>query len=281
MPEPSLTRDEVARTLRELRAASGLTVTEAAAAAGIAQSTLTRYEKGRFLPPRKAIEALIKAYKPDRATRGRLLGATREQQPRYKRVVMHRGAAAAQVQIGDLERHAVRQLTFTPTIVPGLLQSERYMRALAGAGLSGDKLEEWVRNRVARQGVLTEPGHDITQVITFGALLWGAGSAEVMRDQLDRLAELSRLRSVEVGIVPPARPTGVFPLHGFDFYELPGGSRRVIVGTHGGVVTIDDQRGVDEYLALWQQLRDAAVFGDEARALLTEISDRWYLGGAG
>ena len=276
MPEPSLTAAEVAATLRDLRAAAGLTVVDAAKAAGIAQSTLTRYEGGKYVPPRKAVEALLRVYKPDRATRTRLLGATREQQPHYKRVVMHRGAAAAQVKIGDLERQAVAQYTFTPTIVPGLLQTERYMRALAGAGLSGAKLESWVTARLERQQVLREDSHAFDQIITTGALLWCAESPEAMREQLAHLGALSELPGVRIGVVPPARPASVFPLHGFDVYELPGGKRTVIVGTHGGVVTITDQRGVDEYLTLWQQLVDAAVFDEDARALLGDIAARFY-----
>lgn len=276
MSNPSLTAAEVAATLRDLRAAAGLTVVDAAKAAGIAQSTLTRYEGGKYVPSRAAIEALLAVYRPDRATRGRLLGASRESQPRYKRVVMHRGAAAAQLRIGDLERRAVRQLTFTPTMVPGLLQTERYLRAIAASGVPAHELDAWLAARLDRQTVLREPGHDFEQIVTTGALLWCADSADAMREQLQHLAALAELPGVRIGVVPPGRPASVFPLHGFDVYELADGKRAVIVGTHGGVVTITDQRGVAEYLTLWQQLVDVAVFDAEARELLEELADRWY-----
>lgn len=275
MPEPSLTAAEVAALLRDLRTAAGLTVVDAAKAAGIAQSTLTRYEGGKFVPKRDALEALVAVYRPDRATRTRLLGGAREAQPRYRRVVMHRGAAAAQIRIGDLERDAVRQLTVTPTMVPGLLQTERYMRAIAGTGLAGDELEQWVRNRLDRQRVLEQPGHEFVQVVTAGALLWCAGSADVMREQFERLGEVAALPSVQLGVIPPARPAAAFPLHGFDVYEFSTGRRQIIVGTHGGVVTITDQQGVDEYMALWSQLVELADFDNDAASTLAELFG-WY-----
>lgn len=275
MTDPPLDRTEVGAELRRLRLAAGLTLVQAAAEAGIAQSTLTRYELGRFDPPTKAVRALLAQYRPDRADRTRLLAATREHQPRYKRVVMHRGAAASQLSIGELERRSVRIRTFSPTVVPGLLQTEAYMRAFAADALDPDALTEWVTNRLARQRPLESTGRRIEQIVTAGALLWGVGGPEVMRGQIDHLVELTRRDDLRVAVIPPGTPTTVLPLHAFDIYDLDDGGTQVHFGTHGGTVTITDDRGVAEYAELFDRLDARAVESDDALPVLRDLG-AWY-----
>lgn len=270
MSDPA--RDDAARTLRTLREDAGLTLVDVAARVGVSQSSLTRYEQGRFAVPEQVLAKLVELYRPDRETRRRLLGGAREKQPRYKRIVMHRGARAAQVRIGQIERDSVRQHTFTPTVVPGLLQTERYMRALAGSGLAPGKVDGWVQARLDRQRILDQPGHEFEQIITAGALLWGLGGREVMLEQLDRLADLTAHPAISLGVIPPSAAVEVVPLHAFDVYEDERGRRQVIFSTHGGLVTITDEQGVAEYMSLLERLRPAALSGDDARRVLGVVA---------
>lgn len=274
MPEPSLTREEVARTLRELRAASGMRAADAAKTAGMSQSTLSRYEGGKFLPPEKAIRALLDVYRPTQATSRRLLDAARERQPTYRQVIQHGGASTAQQRRDDAEQNARRIVTFSPLMVPGLLQTENYMRGFAGPAVPD--VDRWVTNRRKRQERIDDPGgRDILQILTAGALTWNIGGDATMREQIAHLAAVATAGRIRLGVIPVGVPATVLPMHAWDMLEDARGRRTVHFGTHGGVVTITDARAVDEYVSLLAELEALAVFGGDAAATLADLA-RWY-----
>ncbi|MGH3924564.1 MAG: DUF5753 domain-containing protein [Pseudonocardiaceae bacterium] len=182
---------------------------------------------------------------------------------------MDRGAGAAQRRIGRIEAASQRVATFHPAMIPGLLQTAAYTRAVFEQGISGAALDEVVAARLDRQKLLTEPGRHFDQVLTEGALRWHAHSPEVMADQMDHITALTRLPGARIGVIPWATPVRVFPMHGFDIYD----QRAAIVGTWTATALLTDQRDVTRYLNLFQELQNLATFGDEVREILARIAD--------
>ncbi|WP_219416428.1 helix-turn-helix domain-containing protein [Pseudonocardia nigra] len=261
--------DELSRTLRKLRKDAELPSAEAARRAEIGQATLSRYETGKFVPTPQTVAALATVYEAPAAMRRRLIAMATDLRAEHRRVVMHRGAANFQERVGRIEASSKHVGTFQPTVVPGLLQTEEYMRALFGSGLTGDELDRAVANRLQRQTLLGEPGHEFTQIITAGALLWCAGGPEIMIGQIERLIEVTRLDGVRLGIVPPRTPATVFPLHGFDVYD----ERAVIVGTIAATALLTEPPDVAAHMKMLRKLEELAAFGAEARRVLTEVAE--------
>ena len=130
----------------------------------------------------------------------------------------------------DLESAATLIRTYEGQLVPGLLQTEDYMRAvIGGANLdeSPEEAERRVALRMARQTLLTRPdGPRLWAVIDEAALRRPVGSPEVMRGQLARLIDAAKLGSVVLQILPllaGAHPgmVGAFSILRFADVELP------------------------------------------------------------
>lgn len=90
-----------------------------------------------------------------------------------------------------------------PTMVPGLLQTEDYARAIFSAGGSSD-VDSLVATRMARQEVVSRPNPPLVLVLLDeGAIDRPVGGRrEVMSDQLGRLLDVSALPHVMLRIVP-------------------------------------------------------------------------------
>lgn len=259
--------DELSHTLRQLRYAAGMTSVAAARTAGIGQAALSRYETGRFVPTPARLDQLLAAYSAPAQVRDRLHAIVQNLRAENRRVVVHRkNAPAFQRRIRDIEASAAHVATFHPTIVPGILQTEAYMRALI-ASADPDVADGVITARVERQRLLGAPGHSWTQIVTAGALLWCARSAKIMIEQIDRIIEASHLDGVQIGIIPARRPVAVFPLHGFDLYD----DRTVIVGTLATTAVLTDPADVELHIDMLAALAEAADFGDLARTTLAEL----------
>jgi hypothetical protein len=105
-----------------------------------------------------------------------------------------------------LEAGASSMLTWEPVIVPGLLQTEAYIRALMLTGRSSDpphEIDRRVRLRLTRQGRLTERRPlEFAAVIDESVVRRVVGGEEVMAEQLRHLIEMAQLPNVTLQIVP-------------------------------------------------------------------------------
>jgi transcriptional regulator with XRE-family HTH domain len=261
--------DELSRTLRELRHAADLSSTAAADAAGIGQAALSRYETGRFVPTPARLDALLAVYQPPDTVRERLHAIVTGLRAENRRVVVHRrGAPAFQRRIRDIEAASTHVVTFQPTVVPGILQTPAYLRALT-TRVDPTIAEGVIAARLQRQALLGAPGHRFTLIITAGALLWCAADAPTMIEQIDHIITASRLDGVRVGVIPACRPATVFPLHGFDVYD----EHAVIVGTLATTAVITDADDVALHLDVLRRLEPLADYDDAARSTLATIRD--------
>lgn len=84
---------------------------------------------------------------------------------------------------------------------------------------------------------------------------------------LDRLASLTGLDTVELGIVPFAAPLKIHPANGFWIYD----DRLVIAEDWHAELWIDDTDSVAVYQRTWNLLRESAVFGTEAQRVIAQV----------
>lgn len=105
----------------------------------------------------------------------------------------------------DAEASAICINSYESTLIPGLLQTEAYMRAQIGGTvppLDDETIEERVTARLHRQEKLThKPYTQFGFVVCEFALRGMVGGREVMKDQLRHLLDAGRLRNVEIQVL--------------------------------------------------------------------------------
>jgi transcriptional regulator with XRE-family HTH domain len=154
----------------------------------------------------------------------------------------------------DLESAATLIRSYEGQFIPGLLQTDGYMRAVVHGGdldQSSDEVGRRVRLRMARQIVLTrEQPPRLWAVVDEAALRRPVGGREVMRGQLERLIEATKLPNVTLQVLPfeaGAHPAmlGAFSILRFADRALPD----VVYLEHlTNAVYVDKRDEVERYL---------------------------------
>src|SRR5699024_2215149 len=119
----------------------------------------------------------------------------------------------------DLEAEAEEIRWVQAEVIPGLLQTEDYIRAIHAENLSPteapDEIENHITNRIRRRDVLHRDNPlNASFVLSESCLYREFGSPEVMRAQLHHLIELAQTRNVQIQILPYRSKT---PISGVSF----------------------------------------------------------------
>jgi len=276
-------KDELSRTLHELRVAAGLSTRQAGALAGFSQSKISRIEQGRNVPTEDDVVALAGVYllgeRADAAAQRRLVELARDIRAEHRPVVMVRSKGRPdlfQQRLARIEAASAHVRSFAPTAVTGLLQTESYMRSLiAERDLPADRVDAFVRARLQRQAGLGSSGREFTIITTEGALGWRLGSRTEMADQISHVADLvGRYPGVRVGVIPWGAAADRLVLHGWDIYD----ERAVCYGTADATAILTEPRDVARYLELHASIETMAVWDAEAREVLAHLVARYQSG---
>jgi transcriptional regulator with XRE-family HTH domain len=264
--------DELSTILRQLRRDADLSGMEAAERAGFSQPKISRFETGRQVPTPDQVRTLARVYRAPAEARRRLLELAGDlrAETRPARAILSHGAHHMQQRLGRLDQASARIRMFVPTLVPGPLQTPAYVRAIGSRDMNGEQLEQFVAARIARQATL-DTDREFVMVVTEGALRWHVGGPEVMAEQLQHVADQLDRPNLHLGVIPWTRPVHAPALHSFDIYD----ARAVVVGTETATAIITDPRDVADYEHRFDGYASAAVFGNEARAVLARIADEY------
>ncbi|MGS2809252.1 MULTISPECIES: DUF5753 domain-containing protein [Nocardia] len=178
------------------------------------------------------------------------------------------GLETLQRSLIDIEAETKYQRSHSPEILPGLVQTLDYARAIltkcsAALGLPDDS-EATATARMQRQAVLDAPGHRFHLLIGEAALRRTVGSHAIMAAQIRQLGDILTTRdNVEIGIIPlDAEFIGQA-----DNFVIHDETAVAIETVTGSVETT----GADEIalaLRTFDLLADQAFYGEHARALL-------------
>ncbi|UDM05429.1 helix-turn-helix domain-containing protein [Streptomyces longhuiensis] len=262
-------REALGARLRELRVEAGLDGKSLAELLGWQRSKVSRLQNGRQTATDEDVEAWAGAVGvPEQAAelKARLRGL--ESQQRHWRRQLSSGHAPVQDRYVVEYRRTATMRGYEATVIPGLFQTPAYARQLltqnAELMRSPRDTDAAVQARMRRQEVLYEPGK------LFRVLLWEAalhavvGTREVMAGQLDRLAGLIGMSTVELGIVPLGAPMPLTPKHGFWIFD----EERVVVETINTELQYDSADDLALYGRTWDQLDQAAARGHQAHRLI-------------
>ncbi|MEU3413725.1 MULTISPECIES: helix-turn-helix domain-containing protein [unclassified Streptomyces] len=207
---PAVRRRKLGAELRTLRSDAGLTSGEAARLVGWHQSKVSRIETGASGVKPADLRLLLDAYGVrDRHLRELLLilAGSEETSGRNRWWHAYRGVLPPTYRdFISLESQASAMRTLETTVVPGLLQTAEYARAVTRAAvkdLDEDRLDTLVEVRLARQDVLrSDPPLALSAVLDEAVLRREVGGPGVMARQRRRLMEAARLPQVRLQVLP-------------------------------------------------------------------------------
>lgn len=207
---PAVRRRKLGAELRALRTSAGLTSGEAARLVGWHQSKVSRIETGTSGVKPADVRLLLDVYDVDDPQIRELLlvlSGSGDGDGRHHWWHAYRGVLPPTYRdFISLESQASAMRTLETTVIPGLLQTPEYARAVTKAALEGvseERLDALVEVRLARQGVLhADPPLELSAVLDEAVLRREVGGPGVMSRQLIRLTEAARLPQVNLRILP-------------------------------------------------------------------------------
>ncbi|MBW8819986.1 MULTISPECIES: helix-turn-helix transcriptional regulator [unclassified Streptomyces] len=207
---PAVRRRKLGAELRALRTSAGLTSGEAARLVGWHQSKVSRIETGASGVKPADVRLLLDAYRVGDTNLRELLlvlAGSDESAGRHHWWHAYRGVLPPTYRdFISLESQASAMRTLETSVVPGLLQTPEYARAVTRAavdGLDDERLDALVEVRLARQDILrAQPPLELSAVLDEAVLRREVGGPEVMSRQLKRLLEAARLPQVRLQVLP-------------------------------------------------------------------------------
>ena len=291
MPEqigsPLVRQRRLAVELRRLRERMGLTADEVAKELNWSASKLSRFELARSVPKTADLGKLLDRYGVAADHRAELFALADEATGRgwwdaYSDVIPEELASL----IG-MEAEARSSWVWNMEVIPGLLQTRDYAReANRGyqriAHIPPAHMERRLEARLARQRVLTRDSPlELSVVLDESALQRKMASNAVMRGQLVRLIEVSKLPNVELRVLPLAKVppivTGSFVLLRFGEAHDTSLPDVVYAERLSSNLYFEDETETYLYQVAFEHLVDAALPPQESIELITRTSERLWV----
>jgi transcriptional regulator with XRE-family HTH domain len=253
---PSPTLMKLAAAIRRYRKRAGLTQLELAKAIPCSDKTISAIETGRDRPSKEMVVAIEKALDVSENALVDIFDLLDgESLPGWMRDWFIE------------ERRATRLYTFQLAVMPGLLQTEDYARAV----LDGD--ERGVQTRMERQVILTGDDPPILRCVIDESVLYrDIGGPKAMRDQLKKLVDsTSSLVSVNI-----ARSNTLRGLPGaFTIATVDGGKVAYLDTAVRGIVT-SSRDDISHLEDSWEAIRTQAFPTDMSMEIINRtVEERW------
>ena len=276
---PTVRRRELGTLLRSLRTDAGLTVDYVAERLECSASKVSRLETGQRGASLRDVRDLCALYGVSAAEQDRLITLAREGK---QQAWWHSFDLRYLTYVG-LEDEAASIRLYNANVVPGLLQTPDYARAVTTAVLperTPDVVDQEVDARLTRQHLLTKENPPEIQVVLDESVLHRAvGGPAVMRAQLERLLDLSRLPNVSVHVLP--YESGALPAVETKFnilsFATPEVSDVVFIEGLVGDLYLERPADVLEYEKVFGILLGIVLGAEQTNNLITKlaiISDR-------
>lgn len=276
---PTVRRRQLGRQLRLLRENRRLTTDRVAELLDdFSQTKVSRIERGAVRPRMLDVEALLRLYGAEPEVAEPLLHLARASKEKawwhaYADTLPER----LQTFVG-LEGDADEILTFEPMLVPGLVQTEDYARAVFGSdvGARPTAIDRKLAVRMERQKLLIADEPTVLwALVDESALHRLVGGPAVMRGQLERLLEVMEWENISLQVVPFA--AGATPGEGaFTILEFPQSELPTVVyldNLTGGMYT-DKPAEVERFAVRFERIRGVALEAAASAALIRRLARR-------
>jgi transcriptional regulator with XRE-family HTH domain len=274
---PTVRQRRLAQALRELRRDAGLTQDAVAARMGWHTSKLFRMENARS--PRVDwldVKELMEMYGVGSPHREALVQLARDARMRGWWTPYRDVFTGSYVALED-ESSAMR--LYCPELVPGLLQTEDYARAVIRAvrpGYDEESVERRVTARLARQKELLDrpAAPDLGLVLNEAVLRRLVGGAQTMAAQLRALAEAARRPPVMLQVLPFSAGAHAALEGGFVLIKFPEETDPDVVYVEGimGDLYLESEGEVKRYQSAFERIQAVALGPKESSAFISALA---------
>ncbi len=283
-------RRQLGRYLRDLRNGQRLTVRAAAERLEWSEAKIWRIETGQVGLRSLDVEAMCRIYGAAPDLTEALMGLAKETKAKgwwhsYGDVIPE----GFDVYIG-LEEAAASFSWYESELVPGLLQTEGYARAVIGAdnpGVGDEEIDRRVHVRIARQALLTRvtAAPELKIVLNEAIVRRPVGGADVMVAQLRRLLDASELPNVALRVMPfsaglhPGIMSGPFEILRFPLNGdgRPSEPPTVYVDGFTGDLYLDRTREIQRYDEAFGGMWASALDERASQDLISQASEELEL----
>ena len=273
--DASAQRLRIGAELRRLRELANLSGEYVARALGWSQPKVSRIEAGRTAFTVKDVAGLLTLYGVTDDVRAELLGATAEDTGEGAWIVRAGGFPRRQGSIASLESVTKRIRHHQPVVLPGLLQTYDYARAVAKAAGAADP-DAIAAARMHRQEMLTAktaPKYEV--VLDARAILLGVGDVELIRSQVNALADRAEtLRRLDLRVIPFGAVVPAFSTSGFTLYDFraPESPQVAWIESPTGDVYFSAPEDIARYSELFRCLQSVALTPDRSVGHLRSLA---------
>src|SRR6266702_211211 len=279
---PTVRRRRLALELRRLREAARLTCEEVADHLECSASKISRVETGRVSVSPRDVRDMLELYGVPPQQRESLVQLARDSR---QKGWWHASSDTMQPQFVTyvgLESAASEIRIYEVSLIPELLQTEDYARAVIRSGMMNSPAEDVERRvalRMARQPAITrDDPPKVWAVLDEAALRRRVGGAGLMRLQLEHLLAQATLPNVAVQVIPFGG--GAHPAMGRPFIILVFPERVdtdvVYLEDLTSALYLEDVAEVDRYNVFFNHLRASALSFDDSSALIASVLKEMY-----
>jgi len=275
-PTPTLRRRELGARLRRLRLDKGMTAEDAAQALMVSPTKISRLETGARGVNARDVRDLCGIYGVSDDERERLMTLARQsREPSW-----WQQDDTEYTTFIDLEAGAASIAEYKADVVPGLLQTQAYARAMIEATLpdpSEDRVAQLTTSREERQRLLTgEPGVQLWTVLDEAVVRRVVGSRVIMREQLSVLVERAALPNVDIQLIPFEMGAHAAMNSTFEILHFEEAAPDVVyveglLGQH----YLEGTKELTRYRRVFDQLRAIALGPRDSMARLKEIAQNF------
>jgi hypothetical protein len=276
-PTSMAARRELGDELRRLRGQRR--GAEVAGVLGWSESKLSRIETARTGISDTDLELLLRAYSPLPGEQLRLRELARRGRARVWWASYRSSVADPYDEYVAFEAEAVSICEWEAQVVPGLLQTDEYARAVIEVGAEVRDTETIMRRtalRMARQGVLRRiPPPRLCVVLDESALHREVGGRAVLGRQVRRLYDASQRPGVELHVLPFRAGAHAALGEAFLIFDFGAGKRAPVVHSEdlvGGQLRTKPGE-VRVYRDAFDDLRRRALSIGESRDLIARTGD--------
>jgi transcriptional regulator with XRE-family HTH domain len=281
-PSPTIRRRRLGAELRRYRDAAGVTIDVVADRLGCSPSKVSRIETGHTSASPRDVKDMLDIYGINGIESEELVQISREAR---QKGWWHPFSTVLTGAFVGLEAAARSIRAYEQQVVPGLLQTDKYAIAMIRAARLGDsdrEIEQRVRVRMARQALLIQDDPiDLQVVLDEAVVSRPVGGDEVMRDQLLRLVEATRLPNVTLQILPFAAGAhagmdGTFAILDFPDAEDPN---VVFAENATGGLFLEKSDELRKYDSIFDTIRSSALSPEESRDMIIMLAEEplWNL----
>lgn len=175
------------------------------------------------------------------------------------------------------EQKAASLLSYQNHVIPGLLQTEAYARAVYNCNycppLDDEEIEKRVTTRVQRKRVFQrKPAPILGFIVEQSVLTRPLGGTSVLKEQLHHLLEVGQLRHIQVQVMPHSRETHAGLMGAMIILETAERCQLAYIEGHKGGYFVSEQPDLGNLIGKYGILRAQALTPEESARLIDEVA---------